>query len=87
MISSLAENVRTSRIWRETSSEIYSFLLYSGSFLMWLWLARSVSGRSQVVSTRRGADKRSAENKVEKSGLFSLFCHRRLMETRLIIRL
>lgn len=87
MMSSLAENVMIRRIWRHTSNEIYSFLLYSGSFLMWFWLAMSISGRSQVVRTRSGADNGSAENMVEKLRLFSLLCHRRLIEIRLIRRL
>lgn len=87
MMSSLAENVMMSKIWRDTSREIYSFLLCSGSFLIWFWLARSMSGRSQVVRTRSGADRGSAENMVEKLRLFSLFCHRRLTEMRLIRRL
>lgn len=76
-----------SRIWRLTSREIYSFLLYSCSFLMWFWLARSISGRSQVVRTRSGADSGSAENVVEKFRLLSLYCHSRLIETKLIRRL
>lgn len=46
-----------------------------------------MSGRSQVVKTRRGADKGSAENVVEKFRLLSLFWHRRLIEIRLIRRL
>lgn len=54
---------------------------------MWFWLARSISGSSQVVRTRSGADKGSAENMVEKFRLLSLFCHRRLMEIKLIKRL
>lgn len=62
-----------SRACRHTRREIYSFLLYSGSFLIWFWLARSVSGSNQVVSTRSGADKGSAENVAEKFRLFSLF--------------
>lgn len=86
MMSSLAENVMISKIWRHTSREMYNFLLFSGSSLMWFWLARSVSGRSQVVSTRSGADKGSAENIVEKLRLLSLFWHRRLTEARLIRR-
>lgn len=87
MMSSLAENVMMSRICRHVSREMYSFLLCSVSFLMWFWLARSISGRSQVVRTRRGADRGSVENMVEKLRLFSLFCQRKLMETRLIRRL
>lgn len=87
MMSSFAENVMVSSTWRETNREIYSFLLYSGSFIMWFWLAISMSGSSQVVRTNRGADKGSAENTVEKLILFSLFCHNRLMEIRLISRL
>lgn len=54
---------------------------------MWFWLASSISGSSQVVRTRSGADKGSAENIVEKLRLLSLFCHRRLMEIRLMRRL
>lgn len=76
-----------SRIWRATNKEMYSFLLCSCSFLMWFWLARSISGSSQVVRTRSGADRGSAENIVEKFRLLSLFCHRRLMEIKLMRRL
>lgn len=54
---------------------------------MWFWLASSISGSSQVVRTKSGADKGSAENIVEKLRLLSLFCHRRLMEIRLMRRL
>lgn len=87
MMSSLAENVMISRICRHTSRETYSFLLKSGSFLMWFWLARRVSGSSHVVNTRSGADRGSAENIMEKLRLFSLFCHMRLREIKLISRL
>ena len=38
------------------------------------------------MSIRSWADKGSAENMVEKLRLFSLFCHRRLIEIRLISR-
>lgn len=86
-MSSFAENVMISRIWRLTSKEIYSFLLCSCSFLMWFWLARSISGSNQVVRTRSGADKGSAENIVEKFRLLSLYCHSRLIEIKLIKRL
>lgn len=54
---------------------------------MWFWLARSISGRSHVVRTRSGADRGSAENIMEKLRLFSLLCHIRLREIRLISRL
>lgn len=54
---------------------------------MWFWLARSISGSNQVVRTRSGADKGSAENIMEKLRLLSLFCHNRLMEIKLINRL
>lgn len=86
-MSSLAENVMISKVCKHTRREIYSFLLCSGSFLMWFWLARSVSGRSQVVRTRSGVDRGSVENMVEKLRLFSLFCQKRLIEMRLIRRL
>lgn len=87
MMNSLAENDAINRACRHTSREMYNFLLSSGSFLMWFWLARSISGRSHVVNTRSGADRGSAENMMEKLRLFSLFCHMRLRETKLISRL
>lgn len=87
MMSSLAENDIISRTCRHTIREIYSFLFCSGFFLMWFWLARSISGSSQVVRIISGVDKGSAENKMEELRLFSLFWYRRLIEIRLIRRL
>lgn len=75
------------RIWRVISIEMYSFWLNSFSFFMWFWLARSISGRSQVVRMISGVDKGSEENVVEKFRLFSSFCHRRDRLTRLTRKL
>lgn len=44
-------------------------------------------GRSHVVKIIRGDDSRSAENNNEKFRLFMSFCHRRVMDSRLIMKL
>lgn len=87
MINSFAEKVIISRICRETSIEMYVFLLSSVSFFIWFWLARSISGRSHVVKIIRGDDSRSLENNSEKFRLFISFCHRRVIDSRLIMKL
>ena len=40
---------------------MYSFFLVKGSFDRWNWLALSMSGKSHVVTTSKGADRESGE--------------------------
>lgn len=54
---------------------------------MWFWLARSISGSSQVDRMVSGADRGSEKNVIEKFRLFSSFCHRRDRLIRLIRKL
>lgn len=87
MISSFAENVMMRRICRETIIEMYVFLFSSVSFFIWFWLARSIRGRSHVVRMIRGDDSRSLENNNEKFRLFMSFCHSKVIDSRLIMKL
>lgn len=59
MISSVAENARMRKIWREVSRVMYIRWRLVGSWEVWFWLARIIRGRSQQVNTMRGVDKGS----------------------------
>lgn len=56
---SVAPNAIIKKVCNEASSVIYMRCRLTGSGLMWFWLARIISGRSQHVSTRRGVDRGS----------------------------
>jgi len=42
--------------WSDVSSEMYVRWRFAGSWVMWFWLARIISGSSQQESTRRGVE-------------------------------
>ena len=71
MISSVAVNVMIKRSCRRMSIVIYSFFRVKVSFDRCDWLAMSISGRSHVVSTSRGAERESEKNSSEKFRLLS----------------
>ncbi len=53
---SVAPNAIIRNICSEARSVIYKRCRLIGSGLMWFWLARIISGRSQHVRTKRGVD-------------------------------
>jgi len=57
---SVAPKARIRKNWREVRREMYVRCRLSGSWAMWFWLARVISGRSQQERIRRGVDKGSA---------------------------
>lgn len=59
MMISVAPKAKIKNTWREVRSEIYIRCRLTGSELVWFWLARIISGRSQQVRTRSGVDRGS----------------------------
>lgn len=67
----MAVNVIIKRSCRRVSIVIYSFFRLGLSFDRCDWLAMSISGRSHVVSTSKGAESESEKNNSEKFRLLS----------------
>lgn len=65
MIISEEVKVRIRNSCSIMSIEIYVFLRFIDSVMRWFWLAMSMSGRSQVVRIKSGADRASEKNIVE----------------------
>jgi len=59
MMISVAPNAMIRKSWREVNSVMYIRWRFSGSGVMWFWLARIISGRSQQVRTRSGVERGS----------------------------
>ena len=59
MKSSVALKARMRKNWRDVSSEMYVRWRFVGSWVIWFWLARIISGSSQQDSTRRGVERGS----------------------------
>lgn len=47
------------KIWREVRSIMYIRCRFTGSGLMWFWLAKIIRGSSQQVKTSRGVERGS----------------------------
>lgn len=56
---SVALNAKIRKVCREAKRVIKLRCRSAGSILMWCWLARIISGRSQQVRTSRGVDRGS----------------------------
>lgn len=55
----MAPNAMIRKIWRDVRREMYSRWRFSGSGVMWFWLAKIINGRSQHDNTRRGVERAS----------------------------
>lgn len=58
-MTSVAENARMRKNWREMRRVMYIRCREGGSDTVWFWLARIIRGSNQQVKTVSGADRGS----------------------------